>query len=60
MCRFSAPLFFYIIRYCKGGKGRGKGRGKGKGKEIRVNRGLPLHQDKGGEMRGEVKENSER
>ena len=58
MCRFSAPLFFlfFLIRYCKGGKGRGKG----KGKEIRVNRGLPLHQDKGGEMRGEVKENSER
>ena len=57
MCRFSAPLFFFIkIKYCKGGKGRGKG----KGKEIRVNRGLPLHQDKGGEMRGEVKENSER
>ena len=49
-------VFFIKIKYCKGGKGRGKG----KGKEIRVNRGLPLHQDKGGEMRGEVKENSER
>ena len=52
----TSVFFSFLIRYCKGGKGRGKG----KGKEIRVNRGLPLHQDKGGEMRGEVKENSER